>query len=103
MDADVISLEAARSQMAVAADLARASYPRQVGPGVWDIHSPRIPSTAEIGASLRQAAGVLPADALWVNPDCGLKTRAHAEVEVSLAHLVADTTLVREQLRAGRP
>ena len=89
MDADVISLEAARSRMEVVAELAAADYPREVGPGVWDIHSPRVPGTAEIETGLRLAIEHLPAGRLWVNPDCGLKTRGYAEVESSLRNLVA--------------
>ena len=98
MDADVISLEAARSEMAIVADLARVGYPNEIGPGVWDIHSPRVPSTAEIGDRLRAAVAAFPAQRLWVNPDCGLKTRAYPEVRASLANLVAATRRVRAEL-----
>ncbi|MGI8879463.1 MAG: 5-methyltetrahydropteroyltriglutamate--homocysteine S-methyltransferase [Jatrophihabitans sp.] len=98
MDADVISLEAARSDMAIVAGLAHAGYPNEVGPGVWDIHSPRVPTVAEIAGRLRAASRTFPADRLWVNPDCGLKTRGYAEVRASLANLVAATTLVRAEL-----
>jgi 5-methyltetrahydropteroyltriglutamate--homocysteine methyltransferase len=98
MDADVISLEAARSQMAIVADLARAGYPNDVGPGVWDIHSPRVPSVDEIVARLRAAIALFPAQRLWVNPDCGLKTRGYAEVRPSLVNLVAAAREVRGEL-----
>jgi 5-methyltetrahydropteroyltriglutamate--homocysteine methyltransferase len=98
MDADVISLEAARSEMAIVADLARAGYPNEVGPGVWDIHSPRVPSTEEIRDRLRAAVAAFPSQRLWVNPDCGLKTRGYAEVRASLANLVAATGQVRAEL-----
>jgi 5-methyltetrahydropteroyltriglutamate--homocysteine methyltransferase len=98
MDADVISLEAARSEMAIVADLASTGYPNEVGPGVWDIHSPRVPSTAEITERIRAAAALFPASRLWINPDCGLKTRSHAEVRASLANLVAATSQVRSEL-----
>jgi 5-methyltetrahydropteroyltriglutamate--homocysteine methyltransferase len=98
MDADVISLEAARSKMAIVADLGRASYPNEVGPGVWDIHSPRVPSIEEITGHLRVATAAFPAQRLWVNPDCGLKTRGYAEVRATLANLVAATRQVRAQL-----
>jgi 5-methyltetrahydropteroyltriglutamate--homocysteine methyltransferase len=97
-DADVISLEAARSGMAIVRDLARAAYPRDVGPGVWDIHAPRVPSSAEIAALLREALAALPAERLWVNPDCGLKTRGYAEVLPALANLVAAAHAVRASL-----
>jgi len=97
-DADVISLEAARSDMAIVRDLARAGYPREVGPGVWDIHSPRVPSTEEITTLLRAAVATLPVERLWVNPDCGLKTRGYGEVGPSLEHLVAAARIVRAEL-----
>jgi 5-methyltetrahydropteroyltriglutamate--homocysteine methyltransferase len=97
-DADVISLEAARSDMAVVRDLAAAGYPREVGPGVWDIHSPRVPSTAEVAGLVRLAAASLPVERLWVNPDCGLKTRRYDEVLPSLEHLVAAARQVRAEL-----
>ena len=98
MDADVISLEAARSQMAIVADLARAGYPNDVGPGIWDIHSPRVPPVDEMVARLRAAIALFPSQRLWVNPDCGLKTRGYAEVQPSLANLVAAAREVRGEL-----
>ncbi|HEY0499640.1 MAG TPA: 5-methyltetrahydropteroyltriglutamate--homocysteine S-methyltransferase [Kutzneria sp.] len=96
MDADVISLEAARSNMAIVADLAAAGYPNEAGPGVWDIHSPRVPSVEEIVSHLRVAAAAFPAERLWVNPDCGLKTRAYPEVKATLENLVEATGRLRE-------
>ncbi|MGO1972822.1 MAG: 5-methyltetrahydropteroyltriglutamate--homocysteine S-methyltransferase [Propionibacteriaceae bacterium] len=101
MDADVISLEAARSRMEIIADLAAIGYPREVGPGVWDIHSPRVPSVEEITAALRVAVGNLPAERVWVNPDCGLKTRGYAEVTPSLANLVAAAVQLRAELASA--
>ncbi len=98
MDADVISLEAARSRMEIVAELAEDDYPREVGPGVWDIHSPRVPGVDEIAEHLRAAVRHLPPERLWVNPDCGLKTRGWPEVEASLQNLVAATRLVRAEL-----
>ncbi|MEU8632752.1 5-methyltetrahydropteroyltriglutamate--homocysteine S-methyltransferase [Amycolatopsis sp. NPDC048633] len=95
MDADVISLESARSNMAIVADLARAGYPNEVGPGVWDIHSPRVPSVEEIAGHLRTAVAAFPAERLWVNPDCGLKTRGYPEVRATLANLVEATGQLR--------
>ncbi|MBO0813424.1 MAG: 5-methyltetrahydropteroyltriglutamate--homocysteine S-methyltransferase [Microlunatus sp.] len=94
MDADVISLEAARSKMAIVDDLARAGYPNELGPGVWDIHSPRVPPTEEIVDHLRTAVAAF-GDRVWVNPDCGLKTRGYPEVKASLAHLVEAARQVR--------
>jgi 5-methyltetrahydropteroyltriglutamate--homocysteine methyltransferase len=98
MDADVTSLEAARSQMAIVTELAAAGYPNEVGPGVWDIHSPRVPSTGEIIERLRAATSALPARRLWVNPDCGLKTRGYTEVNASLHNLVEATKQIRTEL-----
>jgi 5-methyltetrahydropteroyltriglutamate--homocysteine methyltransferase len=98
MDADVISLEAARSHMAIVSDLGRAEYPNEVGPGFWDIHSPRVPSVEEIAAALRAALATFPAERLWVNPDCGLKTRRYPETLASLRNLVAATRTVRAEL-----
>ncbi|MEU8827713.1 5-methyltetrahydropteroyltriglutamate--homocysteine S-methyltransferase [Streptomyces sp. NPDC048636] len=95
LDADVISLEAARSHMQVAGELAGAGYPREVGPGVYDIHSPRVPGTDEVAALLRRGLGAIPAERLWVNPDCGLKTRGWPEVRASLENLVAAAREVR--------
>ncbi|MCX4695353.1 5-methyltetrahydropteroyltriglutamate--homocysteine S-methyltransferase [Streptomyces sp. NBC_01408] len=98
LDADVISLEAARSHMQVADELATAGYPREVGPGVWDIHSPRVPSTAEAAALLRKGLEAIPAERLWVNPDCGLKTRGWTETRTSLEHLVEAARTVRTEV-----
>jgi 5-methyltetrahydropteroyltriglutamate--homocysteine methyltransferase len=95
LDADVTSIEASRSKMEVLGDLAAAGYRRGVGPGVWDIHSPRVPSQDEIVSALRRAVAAVPARRLWVNPDCGLKTRGYPETEASLRRLVAAATEVR--------
>ncbi|MEU9374382.1 5-methyltetrahydropteroyltriglutamate--homocysteine S-methyltransferase [Streptomyces sp. NPDC048255] len=100
LDADVISLEAARSHMRVADELAAARYPREVGPGVWDIHSPRVPSAAEAAALLRKGLEAIPAERLWVNPDCGLKTRGWTETRTSLEHLVEAAHTVRTEAGA---
>ncbi|MFJ8495077.1 5-methyltetrahydropteroyltriglutamate--homocysteine S-methyltransferase [Streptomyces sp. NPDC094038] len=98
LDADVISLEAARSHMQVARELAAHGYPREAGPGVYDIHSPRVPSPAEAAALVRTGLAAIPADRLWVNPDCGLKTRGWPEVRTSLENLVAAARTVRAEL-----
>ncbi|GHF28283.1 5-methyltetrahydropteroyltriglutamate--homocysteine methyltransferase [Streptomyces mashuensis] len=103
LDADVISLEAARSHMQVAAELAAAGYPREVGPGVYDIHSPRVPAVAEVTELLRTALTAVPADRLWVNPDCGLKTRTWPEVRAALDHLVQAARILREELGHRAP
>ncbi|WP_040421802.1 5-methyltetrahydropteroyltriglutamate--homocysteine S-methyltransferase [Actinopolymorpha alba] len=98
LDADVTSVEAARSRMELVGDLARAGYHRGIGPGVYDIHSPRVPSVAEIEEALRLALAAVEPSRLWVNPDCGLKTRGYAEVEPALRNLVEATRRVRASL-----
>ncbi|MEU9861043.1 5-methyltetrahydropteroyltriglutamate--homocysteine S-methyltransferase [Streptomyces sp. NPDC047971] len=100
LDADVISLEAARSHMQVAGELAAHGYPREAGPGVWDIHSPRVPGTEEAASLLRKGLEAIPAERLWVNPDCGLKTRGWPETRASLENLVAAAREVRAELPA---
>ena len=94
---DVISIETSRSNMELLRAFVNFSYPNEVGPGVWDIHSPRIPSIEEMTSLLRKAATVLPPENIWVNPDCGLKTRGWPEVKTSLEHLVAAAKEIREQ------
>ncbi|MCX2971411.1 MULTISPECIES: 5-methyltetrahydropteroyltriglutamate--homocysteine S-methyltransferase [Streptomyces] len=101
LDADVISLEAARSHMQVARELASHGYPREAGPGVYDIHSPRVPSAAEAADLLRTGLRAIPAERLWVNPDCGLKTRGWPETRASLENLVAAARTVRGELTAS--
>ncbi|SEC91729.1 5-methyltetrahydropteroyltriglutamate--homocysteine S-methyltransferase [Rhodococcus koreensis] len=98
LDADVTSIEAARSHMEVLGDLNAVGFDLGVGPGVYDIHSPRVPSVEEIAASLKEALEAVPAERLWVNPDCGLKTRSPVEVEASLRNLVDAAKLVRAGL-----
>ncbi|MFG2786603.1 5-methyltetrahydropteroyltriglutamate--homocysteine S-methyltransferase [Streptomyces sp. NPDC048419] len=98
LDADVISLEAARSHMQVARELAAHGYPREAGPGVYDIHSPRVPSVEEAAGLLRTGLKAIPAERLWVNPDCGLKTRGWPETRASLENLVAAARTVRAEL-----
>ena len=95
LDADVTSIEAARSHMEVLDDLNAVGFHLGVGPGVYDIHSPRVPSVDEIVASLRAALAAVPADRLWVNPDCGLKTRATDEVIESLRNMVEAAAALR--------
>ncbi|MEU3302499.1 5-methyltetrahydropteroyltriglutamate--homocysteine S-methyltransferase [Streptomyces sp. NPDC006678] len=98
LDADVISLEAARSHMQVARELAAHGYPREAGPGVYDIHSPRVPGAEEAAALLRTGLEAIPAERLWVNPDCGLKTRGWPETRASLENLVAAARTVRREI-----
>jgi 5-methyltetrahydropteroyltriglutamate--homocysteine methyltransferase len=98
LDADVTSIEAARSRMAVVADIAHYGFDHGIGPGVYDIHSPRVPGVAEIEALLRRAVDELPLRQLWVNPDCGLKTRGYDETVASLRNIVEATRRVREDV-----
>jgi len=98
MDADVISIETSRSAMELLEAFANFSYPNDIGPGVYDIHSPRIPSQQEMEALLEKALKVLRPGQLWVNPDCGLKTRGWAEVKPALVSMVAAAKAVRNRL-----
>lgn len=100
MDADALSIETARSQMELLQAFASYQYPNQIGPGVYDIHSPRIPSVEEMVNLLRLARKYLPADRLWVNPDCGLKTRRWEEVKPSLLAMVAAAKEMRAEEKA---
>jgi len=92
-------VEAARSGMEFVSDLTAAGYARGIGPGVWDIHSPRVPDVAEIAGALALAVQAVGPGRLWVNPDCGLKTRGYAETVPALRNLVA----AARQLRASLP
>jgi 5-methyltetrahydropteroyltriglutamate--homocysteine methyltransferase len=97
LDADVTSIEAARSHMEILDDLNAIGFANSVGPGVYDIHSPRVPDTSEIAESLRLALKAVPSERLWANPDCGLKTRGIAEVTASLRNLVTAAKRVRAE------
>ncbi len=97
MDADVILIEATRSRMELLEVFKRFQYPNEIGPGIYDIHSPRVPSGEEMEELLRKALEVIPQERLWVNPDCGLKTRRWEEVEPSLTRMVS----VARKLRAA--
>ena len=97
LDADVTSIEAARSKMEVVPELAEAGFDHGIGPGVWDIHAPRVPSTEELAELIGLAADAVPVSRLWVNPDCGLKTRGYEETKASLDNLVCATRQVRAQ------
>jgi len=98
MDADVITIETSRSQMELLDVFASFRYPNEIGPGVYDIHSPRVPTEQEMTTLLHKALAVLPAHNLWVNPDCGLKTRKWPETRAALANMVAAAKALREQV-----
>ena len=98
LDADVITIETSRSDMELLEDFGRFHYPNAIGPGLYDIHSPRVPSSAEMEAALEKAARVIPLERLWVNPDCGLKTRSWHEARTALARMVQAARALRERL-----
>ena len=95
MDADVVTIETSRSDMELLRGFGAYAYPNEIGPGVYDIHSPRVPSVEAIARLLRKAAEVIPAQHLWVNPDCGLKTRDWPETRAALAHMVTAARRLR--------
>ncbi|WP_454726173.1 MULTISPECIES: 5-methyltetrahydropteroyltriglutamate--homocysteine S-methyltransferase [Cupriavidus] len=98
LDADVITIETSRSAMELLEGFGEFDYPNEIGPGVYDIHSPRVPSVAAITHLLERACEVIPPQRLWVNPDCGLKTRAWPETEAALANMVAAARALRERV-----
>jgi 5-methyltetrahydropteroyltriglutamate--homocysteine methyltransferase len=98
LDADVLSIEASRSDMALLDSFVNFKQPIQIGPGVYDIHSPRVPETEEIMGRVRKALRVIPAERLWVNPDCGLKTRGWREVQASLRNMVEAAKSLRRTM-----
>lgn len=98
MDADVITIETSRSDMELLEAFEAFDYPNDIGPGVYDIHSPRVPDTSEMANLLRKAAKRIPAERLWVNPDCGLKTRGWPETEAALVHMVNAARQLRKEL-----
>jgi 5-methyltetrahydropteroyltriglutamate--homocysteine methyltransferase len=98
MDADVISIETARSGNELLKIFKEVGYKQEVGPGVYDIHSPRIPTVKEIVEQIKLLLEVLPKEQLWINPDCGLKTRKWKEVKPSLINMVKAVKVVREGL-----
>ena len=98
MDADVITIETSRSDMELLEAFEAFAYPNEIGPGVYDIHSPRVPQASEMANLLRKAAQRIPAERLWVNPDCGLKTRGWPETEAALVHMVSAARQLRAEL-----
>ena len=97
MDADVITFEASRSDLQILTSLKEHNFETEVGPGVYDIHSPRVPSVEEIVATLHTMLTKIDRDKLWVNPDCGLKTRGIPETEASLKNMVAAAKIIRNE------
>jgi 5-methyltetrahydropteroyltriglutamate--homocysteine methyltransferase len=103
LDADVITIESSRSEMELLKAFESFSYPNEIGPGVYDIHSPRVPSAAEIVTQLENAISYVPVARLWVNPDCGLKTRNWPEVEQALTNMVNAAKSLRAKYKQGSP
>jgi 5-methyltetrahydropteroyltriglutamate--homocysteine methyltransferase len=103
LDADVISIETSRSQMELLGAFGDFKYPNEIGPGVYDIHSPRVPTQAEMEQLLDKALAVLSPEQVWVNPDCGLKTRRWEEVKPALATMVAAAKTARARLNKEVP
>ena len=99
LDADVISMETSRSQMELLDVFVDFKYPNEIGPGVYDIHSPRVPSRAEIIKLLEKASTVLKPEQIWVNPDCGLKTRGWEETKASLIEMIESAKVMREKVK----
>jgi 5-methyltetrahydropteroyltriglutamate--homocysteine methyltransferase len=100
LDADVTSIEAARSRMEVVEDISASGFDHGIGPGVYDIHSPRVPSVAEVTELIEKALSGVPGRQLWINPDCGLKTRGYVETVASLRNIIEATRIVREKQSA---
>jgi 5-methyltetrahydropteroyltriglutamate--homocysteine methyltransferase len=97
MDADVITIETSRSQIELLNAFADFKYPNEIGPGVYDIHSPRIPSVDEMTELLKKAIKVLPKENIWINPDCGLKTRRWEETKAALLNMIEAASIMRKQ------
>ena len=97
MDADVISIESSRSRMELLDSFRDFEYPNEIGPGIWDIHSPRVPTTEEIVELLKKACNYIPKERLWVNPDCGLKTRKWEETSASIKNMVKAAHIMRKE------
>jgi 5-methyltetrahydropteroyltriglutamate--homocysteine methyltransferase len=97
LDADVITIETSRSDMELLKGFGRFRYPNEIGPGVYDIHSPRVPDTDEMLRLLEKALQVIDPSRLWINPDCGLKTRGWPETEAALRHMVEAAAILRER------
>ena len=103
MDADVITIETSRSDMELLDAFEHFDYPNEIGPGVYDIHSPNIPTKADILQLMQKATERIPAERLWINPDCGLKTRQWAEVIPALQHMVEAAKTLRQSMKLAEP
>jgi len=97
MDADVITIETSRSAMELLDAFGEFSYPNEIGPGVYDIHSPRVPSVEAMEKLMLRAIKVIPVERLWINPDCGLKTRGWEETKQALKNMVSVAKIMRKK------
>lgn len=97
LDADVLTIECSRSKMELLDVFAEFKYPNDIGPGIYDIHSPRIPEASEMAELLKKASMVIPEEHLWVNPDCGLKTRNWEETKPAIANMVRAAGMMKER------
>jgi methionine synthase II (cobalamin-independent) len=97
LDADVLTIECSRSNMELLDVFGKFNYPNDIGPGIYDIHSPRIPSIPELESLISKAAAVIPESQLWINPDCGLKTRNWDEVKQSLSNMLSAVKKVKQK------
>ena len=98
MDADVISIEAARSDFSLLDSLRESNFKLEIGPGIYDIHSPRVPAVKELEELINRILSKIGKDKIWINPDCGLKTRGEKETKQSLINMVQATKLIRKKL-----
>ena len=103
LNADVVSIEAARSKLELLDAFVKFKYPNDIGPGVYDIHSPRVPPESEMIELLEKALGLIAPKQLWINPDCGLKTRSWTEVVPALKNMVAAAQILRARLKEKAP
>jgi 5-methyltetrahydropteroyltriglutamate--homocysteine methyltransferase len=101
MDADVITIECSRSQMELLDIFAEFKYPNEIGPGVYDIHSPRVPSKSEMVELMEKAKAHIPIDQLWINPDCGLKTRHWEETKKAMTEMVSAAKELRSMVKVA--
>lgn len=101
MDADVITIECSRSQMELLDIFAEFKYPNEIGPGVYDIHSPRVPSKSEMVELMEKAKVHIPIDQLWINPDCGLKTRHWEETKKAMTEMVSAAKELRSMVKVA--
>jgi len=102
MDADVITIETSRSDMELLEAFEEFSYPNDIGPGVYDIHSPNVPAVESITSLMNKALVHIPVERLWINPDCGLKTRGWPEVNTALVNMVCAAVFLRSRYKRSR-